>query len=310
MVLGHEAVGIVQELGAGVDDLQVGDTVVCAFVPSCGHCLPCQEGRPALCEPGAAANQAGTLLGGGRRIHNGDDIYLHHLGVSGFAEYAVVSRRSLVKVEEEVSFAEAAIFGCAVMTGVGAVVNTANIAFGSTVAIVGLGGVGLSALLGALAAGAARVIAVDINPDKRSFAASLGATDVFDSRDADVVQLIRDRTNGGVDYAFETAGAVSAMAVAYGITRRGGTTVTTGLPHPKHEFAFSYVTLTAEERTVKGSYVGSCVPARDISRFMRLFTQGKLPVDKLLTDVIALDDINAGFDQLANGAAARLVVVP
>src|SRR5471032_3050374 len=152
MALGHEAAGIVEELGAGVTDLQVGDHVVVVFVPSCGHCQPCAVGRPALCEPGAAANGAGTLLSGERRWQHLGAAVHHHLGVSAFAEMAVMSRRSLVKIDRELPFAQAALFGCAVLTGVGAVVNTAKVPAGASVAVVGLGGVGLSSVLGALAA--------------------------------------------------------------------------------------------------------------------------------------------------------------
>lgn len=310
MALGHEAAGIVVEIGEGVTDLKPGDHVVCAFVPSCGHCLPCQEGRPALCEPGAAANNSGVLLSGERRLQSTHHEPIHHhLGVSGFADHAVIARNSLVKVDPDLPFDQVAIFGCAVMTGVGAVVNTARIEFGSTVAVVGLGGVGLSAILGAVAAGASRILAVDINPKKLELAKDLGATDLFDSRDPKVVSLIRSATHGGVDYAFETAGVIPAMNVAYQITKRGGMTVTTGLPHPTHQFSFPQVTLTAEERTLKGSYVGSCIPSRDIPRFIDLYKQGRLPVDRLLTDRLKLSEINDGFDRLARGEAARLVVV-
>lgn len=311
MALGHEAAGIVMEVGEGVTDLQTGDHVVCAFVPSCGHCLPCQEGRPALCEPGAKTNTAGTLLSGERRIHFTEDeeTIHHHLGVSAFADHAVVARNSLIKVDPDVPFDKVAVFGCAVITGVGAVVNTAKIEMGSTVAVIGLGGVGLSALLGAKTAGASRIVAVDVNEVKLAQARELGATDTFNSKDPEVISLIRQATGGGVDYAFETAGVVPAMNVAYGITKRGGTTVTTGLPHPDHHFSFPQVTLTAEERTLKGSYVGSCVPARDIPRFIELYKQGRLPVDQLLTDRLSLDEINEGFDRLARGEASRLVVV-
>ncbi|WP_047154846.1 zinc-dependent alcohol dehydrogenase family protein [Aneurinibacillus tyrosinisolvens] len=309
MALGHEAAGVVVEAGEGVTDLQPGDHVVCVFVPSCGHCLPCQEGRPALCEPGAEANTAGTLLSGERRIHLHEETIHHHLGVSAFAEYAVVARNSVIKVDPEIPFDKVAVFGCAVITGVGAVVNTAQIEMGSTVAIIGLGGVGLSALLGAVTAGASRIVAVDVNDAKLAQARELGATDTFNSRDPEVISLIKSATGGGVDYAFETAGVVPAMNVAYGITKRGGTTITTGLPHPDHHFSFPQVTLTAEERTLKGSYVGSCIPSRDIPRFIELYKQGRLPVDKLLTDTLSLDEINEGFDRLARGEASRLVVV-
>ncbi|BCU82582.1 alcohol dehydrogenase [Polycladomyces abyssicola] len=309
MALGHEAAGEVVEVGPGVTDLRPGDHVVCAFVPSCGHCLPCQEGRPALCEPGAVANNAGTLLYGERRLHkDGTDIH-HHLGISGFAEYAVVARKSLIKVDPEVPFDEVAVFGCAVMTGVGAVVNTARVPVGSSVAVVGLGGVGLSAILGAIVAGARRIIAVDVNPAKLKMALELGATDAFDARDPEVTQQIRAATNGGVEFAIETAGAVPAMQTAFAITRRGGTTVTAGLPHPEHHFSFPHVLLTAEERTIKGSYVGSCVPARDIPRFIELYKQGRLPVNRLLTDRLRLEDINEGFDRLDRGEVSRLVVM-
>lgn len=308
MVLGHEASGVVKEVGEGIDDLEEGDHVVCVFVPSCGHCLPCKEGRPALCEPGAQANNEGTLFAGERRLHQGDETIHHHIGVSAFSEYAVVSRNSIVKVDKDIPFEKLALFGCAVITGVGAVVNTANVKLGSTVAIVGLGGIGLSALLGAVTAGASRIIAVDINENKLKQAKKLGATDVFNSKDETVIKQIKEATNGGVNYAFETAGAVPAMEVAYGITKRGGTTVTTGLPHPQHQFSFPYVTLTAEEKTLKGSYVGSCVPDRDIPRFMDLFKQEKLPVDQLMTDFITLDEINEGFDRLAKGDASRIII--
>ncbi|NWN94326.1 zinc-dependent alcohol dehydrogenase family protein [Heyndrickxia coagulans] len=308
MALGHEAAGEVIEVGEGITDLKPGDHVVCSFVPSCGHCLPCQEGRPALCEPGAKANNEGEMLSGGRRLKkNGKEIN-HHLGVSGFAEYAVVSRNSVVKVDPEIPFSKVAIFGCAVITGVGAVINTARVKPGSSVAVVGLGGIGLNALLGAVLAGARKVIAVDINLQKLEIAKKLGATETFDSRNPDVIKEIRSATDGGVDYAFETAGAVPAMETAYRITKRGGMTVTTGLPDPSHQFSFPQVTLTAEERTVKGSYLGSCVPSRDIPRFIELYKQGRLPVDRLLTDTLPFEKINEGFDKLANGEATRLVV--
>jgi alcohol dehydrogenase len=309
MLLGHEAAGVVEALGDGVTDLAKGDHVVLVFVPSCGHCLPCMEGRPALCETGAASNTAGALAGGHRRIFRGGDTINHHMGCSAFADHAVVSRNSLVKVDPELPLEEAALFGCAVLTGVGAVVNTAKVPMGATTAVVGLGGVGLAALLGACASGASRIVAVDLAKDKRDFAMSIGATDAFDAAAPDVVEAIRKATNGGVDYAFEFAGSVKAMDLAYRITRRGGTTVTAGLPHPNATFALPQTNLVAEERTVKGSYIGTCVPARDLPRYVALYRQGKLPVDKLLTHRLKLDDINAGFERLREGKAVRQVVV-
>jgi Zn-dependent alcohol dehydrogenase len=309
MVLGHEAAGVVEKLGPGVDDLKAGDHVVMVFVPSCGHCLPCAEGRPALCEPGAAANGAGTLLSGERRLHrNGGDVH-HHLGVSAFAEYATVSRRSLVKIEKSLPLEEAALFGCAVLTGVGAVINTARVPAGSSVAVVGLGGVGLSSLLGAVAVGARRVVAVDLSDDKLGLARQLGATDTFNPGSPNAVDEIRAATGGGVEFAFEMAGSVRALDVAYRITRRGGTTVTAGLPPPDHSFALPQVNLVAEERTVKGSYIGTCVPARDLPRYIELYQRGRLPVDRLMSGRLKVDEINYGFDQLREGKAVRQLVV-
>jgi alcohol dehydrogenase len=309
MLLGHEASGVVEEMGPGVDDLQKGDHVVMVFVPSCGHCPPCSEGRPALCEPGAVANTAGTLLSGARRLHrNGSDVH-HHLGVSGFAEYATVSRRSLVKIDKELPLDEAALFGCAVLTGVGAVINTAKMPAGATAAVIGLGGVGLSSLLGAIAAGARRVVAVDLSDDKLGLARQLGATDTFNAGSPEAANEVRAATNGGVDFAFEMAGSVRAMDLAYKITRRGGTTVTAGLPPPTHTFALPQVNLVAEERTVKGSYIGTCVPTRDLPRYIELYRRGKLPVDRLMSDHLKLDQINLGFDRLHEGKAVRQVVL-
>jgi Zn-dependent alcohol dehydrogenase len=307
MVLGHEAAGEVVECGAGVTDLKPGDQIVLVFVPSCGACLPCMEGRPALCEPGARANGAGTLLSGARRLRLKEVPIYHHIGVSGYAEYAVVSRRSAIKVDNSLPAHEAALFGCAVMTGVGAVVNTAKVPAGSSVAIVGLGGVGLSALLGANAAGAADLIAVDANPQKLEVASRLGATRTI-LAGPDAIKEIRDLTNGGVDFAFEMASSVPALQLAYEITKRGGTTVTASLPNPAHKFSIPAVQLTAEERTIKGCYLGSCVPARDIPRFIALYQRGKLPVDRLLSETVSIDGLNEAFDRLADGKSIRQVM--
>jgi alcohol dehydrogenase len=309
MALGHEAAGEVVALGEGVTDLAPGDRVVLVFVPSCGHCLPCAEGRPALCEPGAAANTAGTLLSGARRLsRNGQPIH-HHLGCSAFADHAVVSRRSLVKVDPALPFDEAALFGCAVLTGVGAVVNTARVPAGASVAVVGLGGVGLAALLGARAAGAASIVALDVAPQKLELARTLGATACVDAAAGDAIEQVKRLTAGGVDFAFEFAGAVKALELAYRITRRGGTTVTAGLPPPTATLPLPIVNLVAEERTVKGSYIGTCVPARDLPRYVALYRQGRLPVDKLKTGTLRLEQINEGFDRLREGHAVRQVVV-
>lgn len=308
MVLGHEAAGIVEKIGPGVTDLQPGDHVMCVFVPSCGHCTPCATGRPALCEPGARDNGAGDLLGGHRRLSRGGESVAHHIGVSAFAEYATLSRRSVVPVDKDIPLHIAALFSCAVLTGVGAVMNTAQVTPGSTVAVIGLGGVGLSSVLGAVASGAGRVIAIDMQQDKVDLAKNLGATDGFVASDPDIAAKIRDATDGGVDFAIELAGAAPALELAYTITKRGGVTVSAGLPHPDAKLSLPALSLIAEERTLKGSYLGSCVPSRDLPRMVTMYRQGILPVDKLLTHRMALADINLAMDQLHTGDAIRQII--
>ena len=309
MVLGHEASGVVQEIGGGISDLAIGDHVALVFAPSCGQCLPCVEGHPGRCEPGQQANAAGKLLNGGMRLHqHGKDIY-HHVGVSAFAEYCVVNRGSLVKIDKTLAFDEAALFGCAVLTGVGAVFNTAQVFPGAKVAVLGLGGVGLNSLLGAIVAGAQQVIALDLHDDKLQLARQLGATDTVNAKDPDAIQKVKDMTGGGVHFALEMAGSVQAMELAYRITRRGGTTVSAGLPHPDHRWPLQHVNMVAEERTIKGSYVGSCVPSRDIPRYIDLYRRGMLPVNKLMSDHIKLEDINVGFDRLASGHTVRQIIM-
>jgi alcohol dehydrogenase len=233
----------------------------------------------------------------------------HHVGVSCFAELAVVSRRSCVKISADISHAEASLFGCAVLTGVGAVINTARVQAGTSVAVLGLGGVGFSALLAAVASGAREVVALDLSDTKLALARELGATATFNASRPDAADEVRALTRGGVDFAFEMAGAIPAMELAWRITRRGGSTVSAGLPHPDKRFALPPVQLVAEERTLRGSYIGSSVPARDIPRYIEMYQRGKLPVDRLMGERLALDDINRGFDRLATGQAMRDVVL-
>ena len=309
MALGHEASATVMKVGDGVVNLKPGDRVVLVFVPSCGNCMPCMEGRPALCEPGAEANGKGTLLSGARRLHLGQQAVNHHVGVSAFAEHAVVSQRSCVKVEQDIDPVESALFGCAVLTGVGAVVNTAKVQPGQTAGVIGLGGVGMCSLLGAVASGAVEVIAIDLNDEKLKAARELGATFTVNARDPDAAAKVKEYTKGGVDFAFEMAGVTPAMELAYRITKRGGTTVTASLFHPQHTWPIQQVSLVAEERTVKGSYIGSCIPSRDIPRYIGLYLRGKLPINKLLGERLKLDDINRGFDKLDAGESMRDLVV-
>ncbi|MFN3929381.1 MAG: zinc-binding dehydrogenase, partial [Thermoflexus sp.] len=309
IVLGHEAAGVVRALGPGVRGLSEGDHVVFSFVPMCGRCLYCATGRPALCENGNRANVAGTLLDGSRHFRDpqGRELH-HHLGVSAFSHYTVAAQESLIKIDPAVPLEKAALFGCAVITGVGAVVNTARVEPGAAVAVFGLGGVGLSVVMGARLAGAYPIVAVDLLPSKLELARQLGATHVVNAKDTDPVEAVKDLTGGGAHYAFECVGSERVLIQAYQATRRGGMTVTIGLPHPDKQFAVPAVSLVVEERTVKGSYMGSAVPRRDIPRFLALYQAGQLPVDLLLTRTIALEEINEAFDALARGEAVRQVV--
>ena len=301
MLLGHEAAGIVEHIGDGVDDLAVGDRVVMTFLPRCGDCAGCATGGILPCERGTAANNAGTLLGGGSRLERDGALVHHHLGVSAFADHAVVSRSSVVRVDPDVPADVAALLGCAVLTGGGAVINAARPAEGDTVMVVGLGGVGLAAVLVARALGH-EVIGVDTVQSKLDAALDLGATEV----------LTPDEVVGSgrrAEVVIEAAGNARAFETAFAATAPGGRTVTVGLPNPAARASVSPLLLTAEARTVVGSYLGSAVADRDIPYFAGLWREGRLPVEKLISARIRLDDINSAMDDLAEGRALRQLIV-
>lgn len=307
MILGHEASGFVEAVGAGVDDLAPGDHVVCIFAPGCGKCTFCAIGRPALCTLAAKHHGVGELMTGQRRLSIEGRPANHHVGVSAFATHAVLARQSLVKVEAEIEPHVSALFSCAMLTGAGAVFNTARVMPGSTVAVIGLGGVGLSAVLGAVAAGAGQVVAIDPFPAKLDAATQMGATHTIPS-DENTAEAVRDLTGGGVDFAIELAGSVQALETAFDCTCRGGTTVTAGLPHPDARLSLNALKLVAEERSLKGSYIGSCVPQRDLPRMFALYARGMLPVEKMLTHRLTLDQVNLAMDQLNDGTAIRQII--
>lgn len=309
MLLGHEASGVVIEVGPAVTRVQPGDHVVFSFVPMCGHCEKCLSGHPYLCSPGQKANAAGTLLGGSVRFkdHEGQQVY-HHVGVSAFSTFTVAHEASLVPVDPSLPLEKAALFGCAVMTGVGAVVNTAQVKPGSSVVVFGMGGVGLSSVMGARLSGAWPVIAVDVLESKLQLAQRVGATHGVKAEGENVLEAIRDLTGGGADYVFEAVGSATVLAQAYAATRPGGTTVSIGLPHPKSELILQAVTLVGEGRHIIGSYMGSSVPIRDVPRYVKLHLAGLLPIDHLVTSTLPLDRINEGFDELDSGKQARQII--
>jgi Zn-dependent alcohol dehydrogenase len=309
MALGHEAAGVVEEVGPGVGDVTQGDHVVLTFVPSCGRCAECSSGRPALCTAAAKVNGAGTLLHGPSLLRDAKgNALFHHLGVSGFARHAVVARESAVVVPRDVPLRTAALFGCAVLTGAGAVLNTASVRAGQSVAVFGLGGVGLAAVMAASVASAHPILAVDPVEAKRALALQLGATAAFAPEEAE--KAIKDLTGGGVEVGFEAAGVPAVLEAAFRATRRGGTTVAMGLPHPARTLTLPALAFAGEGRTLVGSYMGSAAPQRDLPRYVALWKAGRMPVDRLQSAAMPLDRINDAFEALAAGVAVRQVLLP
>lgn len=307
MALGHEACATVVEVGAGAR-FAVGDRVVLAFLPACGHCTACVSGEGWLCANGAGANGRGELLSGGRRLSECGHAVHHHLGLSAFAGHAVIDQRSAVKIDADIPPEIAALFGCAVLTGVGAVFNSAGVRPGESVAIWGLGGVGLAALLGAVAAGAEPVIAIDPVASKRELALELGARAAVHPDEAEAA--IMAVTGTGAHVAIESVGSGKVLAEAYRLTRRGGRTVTVGLPNPAEPLVIPAVSLVADAKTLMGSYMGSAIPVRDVPRYIALWRAGRLPVERLLSGVRPMAEINAALDELASGAAIRQILLP
>jgi alcohol dehydrogenase len=259
--------------------------------------------------PGAQTNTAGTLTSGERRWRGDEgELLHHHLGISAFAEQTIVSELSAVKIPDDLPYELAALFGCAVLTGVGAALNAAEIEPGQTVAIFGLGGVGLAAVMGAKLAGAGRVIVIDPVEHKRALALELGAGDALEGGPGTVEEL-KAMTDGGPDRVIETAGSAQVLETAYLATRRGGITVTVGLPNPEAMLTIPAVSLVAEERTLKGSYLGSANPSEMLPQLFDYWRAGKLPVEKLISGRLTLDQVNEGFDRLASGEAVRQIIV-
>jgi len=309
MALGHEAAGVVEEVGPGVRDLKPGDQVVLTFVPSCGSCPECSSGRPALCSPGALSNGAGTLLHGPALLRDRDgQVIHHHLGISGFSRHAVVARESAVLVPADVPLQVAALFGCAVLTGAGAVLNTAAVRPGQSVAVFGLGGVGLASVMASHVAGATTIVAVDPVEAKRRLAMELGATHAYAPAEAEAAVL--ELTGGGAEFTFEAAGATAVVEAAFRATRRGGSTVVMGLPHPSRTLTLQALAFAGQGKSLIGSYMGSSSPQRDVPRYLDLWRGGRMPVDRLQSAVMPLEQINEAFEALVAGTAVRQVLLP
>lgn len=299
MVIGHEAAGHVEKVGANVRNAAPGDEVVLVYLPQCGTCARCRAGQPWLCETGVAANRKGELLTGGTRLtHRGEPVH-HHMGLAAFAEYALVAEASAIRIPSGVPPQDACVFGCAVLCGAGTALNTAAVAKGQSVAVIGLGAVGLSAILGAKVAGAARIAAVDRLEAKFSLARTLGATECV---------LPDAAPRGAFDHAIECSGTLEGFALAMALAHRGGKVTTLGLPGPDVSYPLKLAPLVADGLTVQGSYLGSCITRRDVPRFVDLYRGGQFPAASLVSHRIRLEDLNEALDRLAEGQALRQVI--
>ena len=305
VVLGHEGAGIVEEVGEGVADLVPGDHVLLSWLPYCGRCRQCVRGRPNRCEN--VAWYDATMEDGTCRFHR-NGLRIHHYNTSSFAERSVVPARTAIRVDAELPLTELALLGCAVMTGVGAVLNTARVRPGDTVAVVGCGGVGLSVVQGARIAGATTIVAVDVVPSKLELARELGATQTVDASAGDPVEAVRELVPGGVDHAFEALGRTQTIETTLGLTGRGGQAVLIGMAPPGARVQLDALTLTLEERCVRGSWYGSCVPLRDFPLLVEFYRDGRLRLDPLIA-TCTLDEVNDAFRRMEAGETARSVIV-
>jgi S-(hydroxymethyl)glutathione dehydrogenase / alcohol dehydrogenase len=305
-VLGHEGAGVVAGAGPGVTSVATGDHVVLSWLPACGRCRHCASGRPTLCDVAAPALLAGTLLDGTTRLSlNGRPVH-HYSFLSTFAERTVVPEASCVRIREDAPFPVAALVGCAVTTGAGAVLNRARVEAGSSVAVFGAGGVGLSAILAARLAGAATIVAVDPAAPRRAVATDLGATHAVDPGEA--ATAIADLTGAGVDYAIESSGAPGVVTAAYAAVRRGGTLVCVGIPSEDAVVELPGAALVRDEKVVTGCLYGSCRPHTDMPMLLDLFLDGRLALDRLVGVTYPLDEIDRAFADMLEGGGVRTLI--
>jgi S-(hydroxymethyl)glutathione dehydrogenase/alcohol dehydrogenase len=306
VVLGHEGAGVVEAVGEGVQSVSVGDHVVLNWVPMCGRCFFCTHDQPQLCTSGAYT--PGLMDDGTTRLFDGEQPVHHGLHAATFAERTVVREGSVVKVDQDIPFAVAAVVGCAVTTGVGAALRTAGVQAGERVAVIGCGGVGLSVIQGCRLAGAERIIAIDKVPSRLEAAQRFGATDAVEGGDkaASAVRALTDKL--GVDVAFEVAGVPALQRQAWDMTRRGGRTILVGVPAKEGETTFPSLLLTVSEKTLKGCYYGSAYPPRDFPELLRLYRAGRLDLDALVTQRLPLEGVNDAFDAMHRGDQLRTVL--
>ncbi len=310
MVLGHEGAGVIEEVGEGVTDLEPGDHVIISWVPQCGECYFCQRGQAQLCEKGGQAMATGGLLDGTTRITSGGQSIMQMAASGTFSEFAVVPAIGAVKIPKDFDLKLAALIGCGVLTGAGAALNTAHIAKGDTVAVVGCGGVGLNTIQGARIAGAERIIAVDMIANKLEMSKTFGATDLVDASKGDAVSQVMELTGQrGADVAFEVIGLGATIEQTINMTRRGGQAILVGVPKMDVMLnipAFFGVVLM--EKTIKGCWYGSADVRRDIPRLIEYYKSGQLKLDELVSRTITLEEVNEAFEAMKNGEVARSVI--
>ena len=310
LVLGHEGAGVVEEVGAGVTHVRPGDRVVLAWVTSCGECFFCAAGQPQLCEVGARINATNRMPDGSTRVRRGGEDLNVYSAVGTMAEEAVVPARAAIKIPADAPLEKCALLGCAVMTGVGAVLNTARVRPGSRVAVFGAGGVGLNAIQGAVVAGAERIIAVDTRPEKLERAKAFGATDGVDASQADAVKAVRALTGGrGADYAFEVVGRKETIEQAIAATRKGGTCVVVGIAHARETITLNAFGIPYYEKRLLGCWYGSADVHADVPKLLALYAAGRLKLDELVTRTYRLEEVNRAFEDMAAATTARGVIV-
>ena len=311
VVLGHEGAGEIVDVGEGVSGLGPGDHVVVSWVPQCGECFFCRRGQPQLCELGVKVAVTGGLLDGTTRLHSAGAALFQMAGSGTFSEYAVIPAQGVVKIDPDVDLRVAALIGCGVLTGVGAALNTARIAEGDTVAVIGCGGVGLNVIQGARLAGAAEVIAVDTSPNKLDMARRFGATQAVDASAADPVSGVMTLTSErGADVSFEVVGLGPTIEQAIRMARRGGQVILVGVPRMDVVVTIpAFLGLVLAEKTIKGCWYGSSDVRRDVPRLIDLWRQGRLQLMELISREIGLDDVNKAFEAMGTGDVARSVIV-
>ena len=309
IILGHEGAGVIMGTGTGVEGLGIGDHVVSSFVSVCGHCSYCRRGKHSLCDQ--AARAIATLPDGTVRTRDGNGDSLNvFCGCGVMSEYATLHVDSVVKIDKSVPLDRAALVGCSVVTGFGAVMNTAQVEPGSIVVVFGAGGVGLNVIQAAALAAASRIVVVDVSAEKLEFARQFGATDLVNAREQpELVKAIKRLTGGGADYSFECVGRGETISQAYGVLRKGGTAVVVGVSSPKDSATIATMSLTLEERTLTGSYFGSANPQKDFGRVLDLYKAKRLKLDELITRTYAIDDAPQAFADLAAGRNARGIIV-